>query len=121
MWEIRENYSKSRKYFNVEGKGLVDPKDIKVGDKIILENGEIATVLSAEEKTTGGPQTTYNLEVEDYHTYFVGTSGILVHNTCGGDEVAEIIGKAHGSPEHQAEINRIAGEMAQSGDYSKFI
>lgn len=24
----------------------------------------------------------YNLEVEDYHTYFVGEHGIWVHNTC---------------------------------------
>ena len=26
--------------------------------------------------------TVYNLEVEDYHTYFVGEQGIWVHNTC---------------------------------------
>ena len=26
--------------------------------------------------------TVYNLEVEDYHTYFVGEHGIWVHNTC---------------------------------------
>ena len=24
----------------------------------------------------------YNLEVEDYHTYFVGESSVLVHNDC---------------------------------------
>ncbi|STZ01005.1 intein C-terminal splicing region [Moraxella lacunata] len=28
--------------------------------------------------------TVYNIEVEDYHTYFAGRTGILVHNTnCG--------------------------------------
>jgi hypothetical protein len=27
-------------------------------------------------------QTVYNLEVEDYHTYFVGESGAWVHNMC---------------------------------------
>ena len=28
------------------------------------------------------PVTVYNFAVEDYHTYFVGENGILVHNTC---------------------------------------
>ena len=28
--------------------------------------------------------TTYNIEVEDYHTYYVGKTGVLVHNAgCG--------------------------------------
>ncbi|MBK7006042.1 MAG: hypothetical protein IPH37_13695 [Burkholderiales bacterium] len=30
----------------------------------------------------------YNLEVEDFHTYYVGEHGIWVHNqNCGGSEV----------------------------------
>lgn len=53
-----------------------------IGDKIILSSGETATVLSLEIKTVGGPQTTYNFEVEDFHTYYVWASGVLVHNTC---------------------------------------
>ena len=28
----------------------------------------------------------YNLEVEDFHTYFVGEYGALVHNSCLGDD-----------------------------------
>ncbi len=29
------------------------------------------------------PVATYNFEVQDYHTYYVGSEGILVHNACG--------------------------------------
>ncbi len=28
---------------------------------------------------------TYNFEVEDFHTYYVGEEGILVHNACGDE------------------------------------
>lgn len=28
------------------------------------------------------PETTYNFEVEDFHTYYVSNSDILVHNSC---------------------------------------
>lgn len=38
--------------------------------------------------------TVYNIEVEDYHTYMVGTKCILVHNTgCGGEVVDTILPK----------------------------
>lgn len=29
------------------------------------------------------PVTVYNFEVEDFHTYYVSNSAILVHNACG--------------------------------------
>ena len=32
------------------------------------------------------PETTYNFEVADFHTYYVGSNGVLVHNNkCGSD------------------------------------
>lgn len=42
-------------------------------------------VMGSTEYITRGYQpklsTVYNLEIEDYHTYFVGEHGIWVHNT----------------------------------------
>ena len=29
------------------------------------------------------PETTYNFEVAEFHTYYVGENEVLVHNTCG--------------------------------------
>lgn len=57
--------------------------DVRDGDSLLLSSGQQATVqavrLSAT-STLDQPFTTYNLEVEDFHTYFVGTSGVWVHN-----------------------------------------
>jgi hypothetical protein len=33
------------------------------------------------------PILVYNFQVEDYHTYYVTDSGVLVHNLCKGDFV----------------------------------
>ena len=48
-------------------------------------------------------ETTYNFEVEDFHTYFVSDSNVLVHNSCNEVEaVAEKLGysKVKGQQSH---------------------
>lgn len=39
------------------------------------------------------PVKVYNFEVEDFHTYYVGFSGILVHNTCSSTSTKGVGGK----------------------------
>jgi predicted GIY-YIG superfamily endonuclease len=56
--------------------------DLQVGDQLRRQNRELATV---EEVTfTYEPTPVFNLEVADYHTYFVGSLGTLVHNNASG-------------------------------------
>ena len=39
------------------------------------------------------PETTYNLEVEDFHTYYVGEYSVCVHNVgCGGHDSRTVAG-----------------------------
>ena len=38
------------------------------------------------------PVTVYNFQVEDYHTYYVGKSAVLVHNTCGKNSSSRGVG-----------------------------
>ena len=64
-------------------------------------------------ETLSTPETTYNFEVADYHTYYVCESGVLVHNRC------ETIGKSHGASEHRAEIDSQANILQASGEYDK--
>ena len=45
-------------------------------------NGDIKEVESVEIEYLEEPVTVYNFEVEDWHTYFVSTNGVLVHNAC---------------------------------------
>ena len=56
---------------------------LKQGDKVLLSSGEYSIIETVKSIYYEEPQTTYNFEVEDYHTYYVGT-GVCVHNrNCG--------------------------------------
>ena len=63
--------------------GFVPASDLQLGDRLSLPEGRWASVLSIrhERAPTGSPCTTYNFEVAEHHTYFVGKSGVWVHNT----------------------------------------
>jgi len=63
--------------FWVVGKGWVNVIDLQDGDQFITTDGSSAHFGSLEEYEY--PDTVYNIEVEEFHTYFVG-AGILVHN-----------------------------------------
>jgi len=67
--------------FWVEGVGWTEAADLVTGSTLSTATGEGTLV-------TGGlsnaiPQTVYNLEVAEFHTYFVGEQRAWVHNVCG--------------------------------------
>jgi hypothetical protein len=64
--------------FWVEGKGWTKVRDLKEGDEFLTYNGE-RTSLDRFIPPNPWPDTVYNLEVEDFHTYFVDLAGIWVH------------------------------------------
>jgi intein/homing endonuclease len=47
----------------------VAAKDLKSGMQVLLANGHYATIKSLEVEHLETPETTYNFEVEDFHTY----------------------------------------------------
>ena len=51
-----------------------------------LLNGEYVIVEQVQHELLETPVTVYNFEVEDFHTYYVTDSGVLVHNRCHGNE-----------------------------------
>lgn len=53
--------------------------NLKKGLKVLLASGLLATVDNTFAFDTTA--TVYNFEVENTHTYYVGTEGVLVHNT----------------------------------------
>ena len=63
--------------FFVEGK-YVDTRNLRKGDKLRLLTGK--SVLIDSIKVIEGSYQVYNFTVDEYHTYFVGEDGILVHN-----------------------------------------
>lgn len=62
----------------------VSASKLKAGDKVLLSNGEYGIIQSVKVEELSSPETTYNLEVEDFHTYYVGENSVCVHNrNCG--------------------------------------
>ena len=59
--------------------------DLKHGDKVLLFDGTLCKVESVSCRKLSAPETTYNLEVADFHTYYVSDACVLVHNAgpCG--------------------------------------
>jgi RHS repeat-associated protein len=69
--------------FYVTGRGWVAAGDINEGDEVFLIDGSTAVVAGAELGKLEEPIKVYNLEVEDYNTFFVGDEAVLVHNYIG--------------------------------------
>ncbi|MFC1398704.1 polymorphic toxin-type HINT domain-containing protein [Acinetobacter lactucae] len=65
--------------FWVVDKKWVDSIELKEGDQLLDANNQIHKVVSITE--TDRVETTYNLEIEGYHTYFAGDANIWVHNS----------------------------------------
>lgn len=66
--------------FQVEGSGWVKAGELVVGDRVASAAGAPLEVVAAG--PTGRTTTVYNVEVEEFHTYFVGEAGAWVHNDC---------------------------------------
>ena len=65
-------------------KGWIAACKLRAGDILVLQNGKYVTVEKVQNEILEVPITVYNFEVADFHTYYVGKSAVLVHNTCGG-------------------------------------
>ena len=69
-------------------KGWIDAVRLRAGDILVLVNGEYVVVEKVQHEILEAPVTVYNFQVEDYHTYYVTDTGVLVHNKCGGESAA---------------------------------
>jgi hypothetical protein len=68
--------------FWVEEKGWIAAGELQAGDKVRLYNGNVINVDKTIAKKLEENIKVYNFEVEDWHTYFVSSLQVLVHNTC---------------------------------------
>jgi len=56
--------------------------ELKVGEELLLSSGVCAIIEAIQIEQLTKPETTYNFEVADFHTYYVTDSKVLVHNKC---------------------------------------
>ena len=66
--------------FQVKGKGWIDACNLNPGDIVYTKDWGTATVQSVNLIELDEPVEVFNFEVEDCHTYFVGSCYVLVHN-----------------------------------------
>jgi RHS repeat-associated protein len=66
--------------FYVTGKGWVAAGDLVVGDEVHTLSGDTDTVTGFKLTKLDKPISVYNLEIEDFQTYFI--EDLLVHNKC---------------------------------------
>ena len=67
--------------FYVKDQGFMPATNLWIGAELIDKNGNILHVEEIyHECLKDETCTVYNFQVEEYHTYFVGEQGILVHN-----------------------------------------
>ena len=96
--EISKEQQEHESYYQLSEK-WVRAIDLKTKDKVLLENEKYGIIRNITLQQLETPETTYNFEVEDYHTYYVGSDGILTHNTgnCGFDNVRTMNNKTIGN------------------------
>lgn len=66
--------------FWLDGKSWTRSENLNPGDLVQSRSGVALEVVSVELQEEKRP--TFNFEVADYHTYFVGDGGVWVHNSC---------------------------------------
>ena len=97
------------KYYLPESKTWLSAKELKTGDKVLLSNGALSEVEAVRAIHYEESKTTYNFEVEDFHTYYVG-DGVLVHNlNCSNP------GGRHGGAAHRQKVNSVRTSLEKKG------
>lgn len=99
--------------FYVKGKGFVNATNLWIGAELINKDGHTIVVENIfKEYLEDQVAKVYNFKVDDYHTYFVGSNGILVHNSnCrliqnpDGSYDAELSYKEEWTPEQRAQAD----------------
>ena len=73
-------------------KGWIAACQLRAGDVLVMLNGERIVVEQVQHELLESPVTVYNFEVADYHTYYVGDTEVLVHNSCRSEAVKKAWG-----------------------------
>ena len=111
--------------FYVPVRGWTAACDLRAGDILVRSNGEYVVVEAIEHELLESPITVYNFEVEDFHTYHVGSASVLVHNQCvarEGSYRADV--RLGGDPNHprgHAHIYYGSEELASIGEAGEII
>ena len=84
--------------FYVRDKGWVAADELKISDRLELQNGANAFIEAVHHEKLAKPIQVYNFEVDDFHTYYVGPACVLVHNACKPTDIGKAGERKAGIP-----------------------
>lgn len=85
-------------------KGWVEAADLVAGTLILSEDNSYSIVNSVKSVVLDEPVTTYNICVDNSHTYLVGNNQLVVHNKCKMNE--KYADKTYKFPEGSAQAKK---------------
>ena len=104
--------------FWIEGRGWTAVRDLKPGDVGSSPMHRQVTVTRGPAAVSG--RQVYNLEVTGTHTYFVGATQILAHNTCTAAERAiQVVGRLPARLFQRLNCTNCAGEIVKALETEK--
>ena len=103
--------------FQVKGKGWLDACNLQPGDVVYTKDWHTVVVKSVNLIEFDEPVDVFNFEVEDCHTYFVGGSLLLVHNSCNHGKEWTKERKRYWKGEADAYKGNARGQWSDSGTY----
>ncbi len=89
-----------------------------VGDSLQVISGDAGGVTGLNREKLDKPIPVYNLDVEDFHSYFVG-SGVLVHNKCLNNAKANRVGRHFGYKDAEDFKKAFVGSMGKRYNINK--
>ena len=72
--------TEDHRFWSQTAGAFVPACDLEVGEKVVGDHGLVHTVTRTAE--VGGYERVWNLSIDQVHTYHVGDTDTLVHNTC---------------------------------------
>ena len=76
--------------FYVDGEGWVPAGELTGKERVLDSEGRRLQVEEKYVEKLEESVRVYNFEVEEFHTYYVGYAGILVHNKCWEDGTVKV-------------------------------
>ena len=98
--------------FYTTDKGWVGAGSLEVGDTVELSDGNSGEVESVEKNELDEPVTIYNINVMDYHTYYVGENEVLVHNVGDCDVKLDVDGGNVSEKWYQSTFDTVEDSMS---------
>jgi hypothetical protein len=94
-------------FYDAVSQRFVPAEDLKVGTRLSLASGAAGELVAIRvvDPPSGQRITTYNFEVADWHTYFVGEAGVWVHNQGRACDRIRAIFDRFGKPPHNLDPN----------------